>query len=98
MLQIAGYRLQVTGYSNSHLSPIPCPLSPRHLVIVSSCHKSRQEHLVDIAPRPIAMAGTKGADDRVTGGVEVRSGMLIFRGVAAPDVAAALADAQLDPS
>src|SRR5262249_44220112 len=45
--KVAGRRLQVTGYRGSgveKLSPVTYPLSPCHLVIVSSCHR--------LTPRP----------------------------------------------
>jgi len=37
-------------------------------------------------------------DDRVSGGLEVLGGVLVFRGVAAADVAAFEAGAQVDPT
>lgn len=52
-------------------------------------------HLViRVAPEP-AFAGLGGADDGVLRGVEVPSGVLVFGGVAAADVAALLARAQV---
>ena len=64
---------------------------------LAACHASRKIYLVDIAPAPIAVAGAKRANDRVAGGVKVRGGVFVLRGVAAPDMAADLADAQFDP-
>jgi hypothetical protein len=56
------------------------------------------EHdFVDVAPIP-AFAGFQGLDDGVFAGVEVFGGMLVFRGVAAADVAAGEAEAEVHPA
>src|SRR6516225_2732867 len=55
-----------------------------------------ERHLVDVAPEPL-LTGLIGPDDGVCGVVEVLGRVLAGRLVAAPDVAALLADAQVDP-
>src|SRR5215204_3196300 len=52
--------------------------------------------LVDVAPDPVLTA-LHGLDDRMLGGVEVLGGVPVPRVVAAPDVAAGLAEAEVDP-
>ena len=52
--------------------------------------------LVDIAPAPI-FTGLEGLDDRVVSGVEVLGGMFVLRGIAAADVPALGAEAQVYP-
>ena len=52
--------------------------------------------LVDEAPRPV-LAGLERADDRVLGRARVRRGVAVGRVVAAADVAALEADAQVQP-
>jgi hypothetical protein len=52
--------------------------------------------LVDIAPEP-AFVGLGGGDDRVAGGVEVFGCVAVLRGIAAADVAAFKAGAEVDP-
>src|SRR5215472_10533631 len=51
---------------------------------------------INIAPAPI-LARLERADDRMLRLVEVLGGVLVLRGVAAPDVAAGQAQAQVDP-
>jgi hypothetical protein len=55
-----------------------------------------QEFLVDVAPSPI-FAGFERADERVLARVEVFRRVLVFRRVAAANVAAAQAEAKVDP-
>jgi len=57
---------------------------------------NRHRELVDEAPGP-GFAGLDRADDRVTAGPAVRRGVAIGRVVAAADVAALQADAQVQP-
>jgi hypothetical protein len=52
--------------------------------------------LVDVAPGPI-FAGLERFYDGVLGGMKVFGGVSIFRRIAAADVAAAQAQAQVDP-
>jgi hypothetical protein len=52
---------------------------------------------VDVAPAPI-FAGFDGAHDGVFGSVEMFCGVFIFGGVAAGDIAADHAHAEVDPS
>lgn len=52
--------------------------------------------LIDIAPAPV-LTRLEGLYERMVGRVEVLSGMLILRGVAAADVSTSLADAQMHP-
>src|SRR5262252_3723871 len=56
-----------------------------------------QGELVDVAPAPV-LARLERLDDRVVRGVEVLSNMLVLRVVAAADVAADHAQAQMHPS
>ena len=51
---------------------------------------------VDVAPDP-GLAGLEGADEGAGGVVEVTGGVFVLRGVAAADVAAGQAKAQVDP-
>ena len=51
---------------------------------------------VDVAPEP-ALVGLRGGDDGVAGALEVLGGVLVLRGVAAADVAAFEAGAEVDP-
>src|SRR5262245_56842271 len=60
------------------------------------CRSLRQEAIVDVAPRP-ALAGLDGGEDRVPAGVEVLGGVAIGRRVAAADMPAGEAFAQVDP-
>jgi hypothetical protein len=53
-------------------------------MIPSPKHSSWQ-HLVDVKPAP-ALPRLERLDNRVVGGVEMPGGMLILRGVAAPDI------------
>jgi hypothetical protein len=52
--------------------------------------------LIDIAPRPI-LTWLDRLHERVMSGVVVPSGVLIFRGIAAPDVAAGQTHSQMNP-
>src|SRR3981081_727248 len=52
--------------------------------------------LVHIAPAPI-LARLEGLDDRVLGRVEMLSGVAMGRGIAAADMAAGQAQAQMHP-
>ena len=52
--------------------------------------------LVNVAPAP-ALAGLDGTHDRVFGGVEMLGGVLVFGGVAAGDVPAEQALAEMHP-
>jgi hypothetical protein len=53
--------------------------------------------LIDVAPFPI-FAGLEGLDNGVIGLVEVPSGVLVFGIIAAADVPARQADAQVNPA
>ena len=55
------------------------------------------EQLVDVAPAP-GFSRLVGADHRVVGGVEMFGRVLVFRIVAAADVAACQACAQVHPA
>ena len=55
-----------------------------------------QHDLVDIAPEPI-FTRLEGLDDRVVSSVEVLCSMLVLRGIAAADVPALGAEAQVYP-
>jgi hypothetical protein len=59
----------------------------------------RREHpdAVDVAPSPL-FAGLERPDDRVTRGIRVPRGMAVRRVVAATDVPALQADAQVKPA
>jgi hypothetical protein len=52
---------------------------------------------VNVAPEP-ALAGLGGGDDRVLGGAKVPGGVLVLGGVAAADVAAFEASAEMHPA
>ena len=54
------------------------------------------DHLVDVAPEP-ALVGLGGGDDRVADALEVFGGVAVLGGVAAADVAALEAGAEMDP-
>src|SRR5439155_22063604 len=56
-----------------------------------------EPHLVEVAPAPV-LSRLGGADDRMTGLVHVRGRVPVGRGVAATDLAAAHAHAQLHPA
>jgi len=56
-----------------------------------------EHRLVNVAPLP-ALARLDRANHRVAGRVEMRGGVLVLRAVAAPDVAARKAHAQLHPA
>src|SRR5262245_55397918 len=56
-----------------------------------------EQHLVDIAPAP-AFRRIIAFDHGMAGGVEMRSRMLVGRIVAAADMAAGPADAQVQPA
>src|SRR5437867_4877765 len=56
----------------------------------------RHRHFIDIAPAP-GFTGLERGDDRVLGGLEVPGGVLILRAIAASDVTAGAAQAQLHP-
>jgi hypothetical protein len=56
-----------------------------------------EEDLIDIAPDPV-LARFEGLDDGVVGGMKVLGGVLVFRRVAAADVAADKAEAEVDPA
>src|SRR5919198_5820275 len=55
-----------------------------------------ERHLVDVAPRPV-LAGLQGAHDRMVARGGVLARMLVGGGVAAADVAARSANAQVHP-
>ena len=59
-------------------------------------HPLLDELLVDVTPEP-ALAGLGGRDYRVAAGVEVLRGVLILGGVAAADVSAGEAGAEVHP-
>ncbi len=61
-----------------------------------ACFNHLDERLVDIAPTPV-LPRLKGFYNRVAGSVEVFSGVLVLRGVAATDVSTAQAFAQMYP-
>src|ERR1700722_3455088 len=54
-------------------------------------------YLVDVAPAPI-FSGFDGAHDRMPLGVEVSCGMTVLGRIAAPDLAAFQAHAEVDPA
>src|SRR5262245_61054498 len=56
-----------------------------------------KQDLVDITPAP-ALRRVKAFDDGMAGGLEMRRGVLVGRIVAAADMAAAAADAQVQPA
>src|SRR4051794_8814714 len=70
------------GYQPS--SPIPCARARLDV------------DLIHIAPAPV-FARLERLDDRMASGVEVLGGVLVLRGVAAADVPANQALAQVDP-
>src|SRR5688572_19309988 len=79
------------------------PRSSSSLVMRTSCAgatiiplRDLQHQRVDIAPAPV-LAGLEGCDDRMTGMVEMPRCVAVLRIVAATDVAAGPADAQVDP-
>src|SRR6185295_5813383 len=62
-----------------------------------ACSRELHADLVHIAPAP-ALARLERGDDRVLGRVEVLRGVLVLRVVAAADVAAGAAKAQVQPA
>jgi hypothetical protein len=60
---------------------------PSLLICISLLSFLLESHLVYIAPHPI-LAGFKGLDDRVLGGIKMLGGMLILRIIAATHVSA----------
>src|SRR4249920_2151209 len=70
------------------------PVSPHRN---HSLRSGRERDLVDVAPAPV-LTGLGRADDRMAALARVRGCVLIRRGVAAPDLPAGHAHAQVDPA
>jgi hypothetical protein len=73
-----------------HLAISSFPLQSR------SSRKWLNHHIVDVTPSPV-FARFKRSHDGVFRLFEVLGGMLVLRGIAAADVAAYFAEAQMDP-